>query len=72
VRIQSQADYPVAVTTAWRNLVVSVLRTIWCGAYDSGVPQPQWFVAAVANKTQVMIGLMALSHVGPMMLGVAR
>jgi hypothetical protein len=36
------------------------------------VPQPQWFVAAVANKTQVMIGLMALSHVGPMMLGVAR
>ncbi len=34
-----------------------------------GMPVPAWHRTLIANKTQVMIGLMVLNQMGPMMLG---
>lgn len=34
-----------------------------------GMPVPAWYRTLVANKTQVMIGLMVLNQCGPMLLG---
>lgn len=34
-----------------------------------GMPVPAWHRTLLANKTQVMIGLMVLNQMGPMMLG---
>lgn len=34
-----------------------------------GMPVPAWHRILIANKTQVMIGLMVLNQMGPMMLG---
>ncbi len=38
----------------------------------AGLPQPAWHTQMVENKTQVMIGLMVLSNIGPMVLGIPR
>ena len=36
----------------------------------AGMPVPPWYHQLQANKTQVLVGLMILNHMGPMMLGV--